>query len=395
MNTTTTEPDTPGSPAAPAAASGPGTPAEPLIGCVVAITSDRRRDELAAMLKRRGAEVVTAPTMRIIPLHDDRVLRAATEECLRGPLDYAVATTGIGWRAWISTAEGWGLGDALSGALAGATLAARGPKATGAIRQCGMRETYSPPSESSTELLEWLLSRDLAGTRIAVQLHGSADTAFLDALRGAGADVIPVPVYQWGQPQDTAAVGRLIEAVVRRQVHAVAFTSAPGAAAFLAAAENSGSLPRVVDAMQADVLAACIGPVCAAPLEPHGITSVWPDRGRLGSLARVITQELPPRVRRRLNTPGRDIVVQGNAVLIDGRAVPLPPLPAGVLRELARQPGRVLSRAELLRRVWTGMRRDEHAVEATVARLRSSLGEHADVVATVTKRGYRLAVEPG
>ena len=390
MDTTTTESDTAGSPTVTQA----GALLEPLVGCVVAITSDRRREELGAMLRRRGAEVMMAPTMRIIPLGDDRVLRAATEECLREPLDYAVATTGIGWRAWISTAEGWGLADPLAAALAGATLAARGPKATGAIRQCGMRETYSPPSESSTELLAWLLARDLTGARVAVQLHGSADTAFLDALRGAGADVVPVPVYQWGAPQDTAAVGRLVEAVVRRQVHAVAFTSDPGAAAFLAAAENDGSLNRVVDAMQADVLAACIGPVCAAPLEPHGITSVWPERGRLGSLARVITQELPPRVRRRLNTPGRDIVVQGNAVLIDGKPVPLSPLPAGVLRELARQPGRVLSRAELLRRVWTGMRRDEHAVEATVARLRTSLGEHADVVATVTKRGYRLAVDP-
>jgi uroporphyrinogen-III synthase len=390
MDTTTTESDTAGSPTVTQA----GALLEPLVGCVVAITSDRRREELGAMLRRRGAEVMMAPTMRIIPLADDRVLRAATEECLRAPLDYAVATTGIGWRAWISTAEGWGLAEPLSAVLATATLAARGPKATGAIRQCGMRETYSPPSESSTELLAWLLARGLTGTRIAVQLHGSADTAFLDALRGAGADVVPVPVYQWGAPQDTAAVGRLVEAVVRRQVHAVAFTSAPGAAAFLAAAENDGSLTRVVDAMQADVLAACIGPVCAAPLEPHGITSVWPERGRLGSLARVITQELPPRVRRRLNTPGRDIVVQGNAVLIDGKPVPLSPLPAGVLRELARQPGRVLSRAELLRRVWTGMRRDEHAVEATVARLRTSLGEHADVVATVTKRGYRLAVDP-
>lgn len=390
MDTTTTESDTAGSPTVTQA----GALLEPLVGCVVAITSDRRREELGAMLRRRGAEVIMAPTMRIIPLGDDRVLRAATEECLREPLDYAVATTGIGWRAWISTAEGWGLADPLAAVLAGATLAARGPKATGAIRQCGMRETYSPPSESSTELLAWLLARDLTGARVAVQLHGSADTAFLDALRGAGAEVVPVPVYQWGAPQDTAAVGRLVEAVVRRQVHAVAFTSAPGAAAFLAAAENDGSLNRVVDAMQADVLAACIGPVCAAPLEPHGITSVWPERGRLGSLARVITQELPPRVRRRLNTPGRDIVVQGNAVLIDGKPVPLSPLPAGVLRELARQPGRVLSRAELLRRVWTGMRRDEHAVEATVARLRTSLGEHADVVATVTKRGYRLAVDP-
>jgi uroporphyrinogen-III synthase len=367
---------------------------EPLVGCVVAITSDRRREELGALLRRRGAEVLMAPTMRIVPLHDDHMLRAATEECLRGPLDFAVATTGIGWRAWMSTAEGWGLSEPLNAALAQAVVAARGPKAMGAIRAGGLREAYSPPSESSPELLEWLLTQRLAGSRVAVQLHGSDDTGFLDALRSAGAEVVPVPVYQWGPPEDPAAVTRLVDAVVRRQVHAVAFTSAPGAAAFLQAAENSGNLGRVIDALTGDVLAACIGSICAAPLAPHGITPVWPDRGRLGSLARVITEELPPRVRRRLNTPGRDIVVQGNAVLIDGRPVPLSPLPAGVLRELARNPGRVLSRAELLRRVWSGMRRDEHAVEATVARLRSSLGDHADVIATVTKRGYRLAVEP-
>ena len=371
-----------------------GEELEPLVGCVVAITSDRRREELAALLRRRGAEVLMAPTMRIVPLHDDHMLRAATEECLRGPLDFAVATTGIGWRAWMSTAEGWGLAEPLNAALAGAVVAARGPKAMGAIRAGGLREAYSPPSESSPELLEWLLAQKLAGSRVAVQLHGSDDTGFLDALRSAGAEVVPVPVYQWGPPEDPAAVTRLVDAVVRRQVHAVAFTSAPGAAAFLQAAENSGNLGRVVDAFTGDVLAACIGSICAAPLTPHGIKPVFPDRGRLGSLARVITEELPPRVRRRLNTPGRDIVVQGNAVLIDGRPVPLSPLPAGVLRELARNPGRVLSRAELLRRVWSGMRRDEHAVEATVARLRSSLGDHADVIATVTKRGYRLAVEP-
>jgi uroporphyrinogen-III synthase len=367
---------------------------EPLVGCVVAITSDRRREELAALLRRRGADVLMAPTMRIVPLQDDHMLRAATEECLRGTLDYALATTGIGWRAWMSTAEGWGLGEQLGAALGRAVVAARGPKATGAIRACGLRETYSPPSESSPELLEWLLARDLTGTRIAVQLHGSDDTGFLNALRSAGAEVVPVPVYQWGPPEDPTAVTRLVDAVVRRQVHAVAFTSAPGAAAFLQAAENTGNLGRVVDAMTGDVLAACIGSVCASPLTPHGIIPVWPERGRLGSLARIITQELPPRVRRRLNTPGRDIVVQGNAVLIDGQPVALSPLPAGVLRELARNPGRVLSRAELLRRVWSGMRRDEHAVEATVARLRSSLGDHSDVIATVTKRGYRLAVEP-
>ena len=77
----------------------------------------------------------------------------------------------------------------------------------------------------------------------------------------------------------------------------------------------------------------------------------------------------------------------------------LAPLPAAVLGELARRPGWVVSRADLLRRVWgprgagTGGR-DEHAVEATVARLRSALGPDARLVKTVTKRGYRLEVEP-
>src|SRR5579859_3423141 len=92
----------------------PGRTLEPLVGCVVAITSDRRREEFATLLRRRGAEVLVAPTMRIVPLGDDHLLRSATEECLRGTLDYAVATTGIGWRAWMSTAEGWGLAEPLA-----------------------------------------------------------------------------------------------------------------------------------------------------------------------------------------------------------------------------------------------------------------------------------------
>jgi uroporphyrinogen-III synthase len=59
----------------------------------------------------------------------------------------------------------------------------------------------------------------------------------------------------------------------------------------------------------------------------------------------------------------------------------------------------VISRADLLRRVW-GPRgagsggRDEHAVEATVARLRTALGPDASLIKTVTKRGYRLAIDP-
>ncbi|MFP8964365.1 winged helix-turn-helix domain-containing protein, partial [Streptomyces nanhaiensis] len=62
------------------------------------------------------------------------------------------------------------------------------------------------------------------------------------------------------------------------------------------------------------------------------------------------------------------------------------------LRALARRPGWVVSRAELLRAL-PGAGRDEHAVETAVARLRSALGGPR-MIQTVVKRGYRLAFDP-
>ncbi|MGN6680769.1 MAG: uroporphyrinogen-III synthase, partial [Streptosporangiaceae bacterium] len=46
-----------------------------LAGFTVAVTADRRRDELAGLLERHGARVVLAPALRIVPLADDARLR--------------------------------------------------------------------------------------------------------------------------------------------------------------------------------------------------------------------------------------------------------------------------------------------------------------------------------
>ena len=118
---------------------------------------------------------------------------------------------------------------------------------------------------------------------------------------------------------------------------------------------------------------------------------VYPDRGRLGSLVRTIVEALPVG-NRELQLGSARLVLQGSAVLTPNGTLWLSPTQAALLRALAEQPGRVLSRAELLRRVWVGISADEHAVEAAVARLRTALGPHAALVRTVPKRGYRLAV---
>lgn len=373
----------------------PSAERPPLEGFTVGVTAARRRDELTALLRRRGARVVEAPTVRIVPLDDDTALREATARCLAAPLDYVVATTGVGWRGWMSAADGWGLGRRLADACRDAVILSRGPKATGAVRATGLGESFSPRTEANDELLTWLLARDLHGRRIAVQEHGAPLDGFVAALRERGAQVVPVPVYRWGPPEDPEAVRRLVEQTVRREVHAVAFTSAPAITGFLDAAETAGLGGEVLAALRAGpgdgVLAACVGPVCARPLEQHGVRPVCPDRGRLGALVRALAESLPDG-NRQLVYPGGELVLQGSALLAGDDCYRLSPIQAALLRALAQRPGHVLSRAQLLSRVWAGGGADEHAVEAAVARLRTALGAHAGLVRTVPKRGYRLAV---
>jgi uroporphyrinogen-III synthase len=373
-----------------------GTPAagiEPLAGYTIAITAARRREEFGAALERRGARVVYGPAIRIVPLADDTELRAATERCLAEPLDFVIATTGIGYRGWIDAAETWGLVEKLLATIGASTVLARGPKARGAIRASGLREAWSPESESSSEVLAHLIdSYDLAGKRIAVQLHGEPLPDVLQTLRAAGAEVIEVPVYRWVLPEDTAPLRRLIESVSAATVDAVAFTSAPAAVSFLQAADDQGCGDAVRAALRGPVMAACVGPVTAGPLLREDIPTIQPTRGRLGALVREIVEQLPARHGCRLPAAGHLLDVRGHAVVVDDRLVPLSSATMALLRELIAKPGQVVSRRDLLK-LTAGDGDDEHAVEVAVGRLRTALGDPR-IVLTVVKRGYRLAYEP-
>ncbi|MEW2295982.1 uroporphyrinogen-III synthase [Streptomyces sp. NPDC006743] len=365
--------------------------AGPLAGFTVGVTAARRADELGALLQRRGASVVHAPALRIVPLADDGELLAATEEIIGQAPDVVVATTAIGFRGWVEAADGWGLGEALLGRLREVELLARGPKVKGAIRAAGLTEEWSPASESLAEVLDRLLEQGVDGRRVAVQLHGEPLPGFVEALRAGGAQVVPVPVYRWLPPEDPGPLDRLLDAAVGGGLDALTFTSAPAAASLLSRARERGLLDALLAALAHDVLPACVGPVTAVPLQAHGVESVQPERFRLGPLVQVLCQELPGRART-LPVAGHRVQIRGHAVLVDGDLKPVPPAGMALLRVLARRPGWVVSRADLLRAL-PGAGRDEHAVETAMARLRTALGL-PKLIQTVVKRGYRLALDP-
>ncbi|MFD3786324.1 uroporphyrinogen-III synthase [Streptomyces cyaneofuscatus] len=363
----------------------------PLAGFTVGVTAARRAEELATLLKRRGAAVQHAPALRIVPLADDSELLDATEELIDHAPDVVVATTAIGFRGWVEAADGWGIGDALLERLRGVELLARGPKVKGAVRAAGLTEAWSPGSESMAEVLDRLLGEGVEGRRIALQLHGEPLPGFIESLQAAGAEVVSVPVYRWMPPQDISPLDRMLDATAARALDAVTFTSAPAAASFLGRAEVRGLLPEILGALRDDVLAACVGPVTALPLQARGIPTVQPERFRLGPLVQLVCAQLPTTARV-LPVAGHRVEIRGHAVLVDDELRAVPPAGMALLHTLARRPGWVVSRADLLRAL-PGSGTDEHAVETAMARLRSALGAPR-LIQTVVKRGYRLSLDP-
>ncbi len=224
-----------------------------------------------------------------------------------------------------------------------------------------------------------------------MQLHGEPLPDFTAALRGAGAEVVEVPVYRWVRAEDVRPLRRLVEQVVGGVVDCATFTSAPAVASLLATAREEGRDEALVAALSGPVLVAAVGPVTAAPLERLGVPTVQPERARLGALVRTVVEELPARRTRTVEAAGHRLELRGHAVLVDGRAVDLTVRQAAVLGALVDSGGRVLSRSDLLRTAWRDEVADEHAVEMTVGRLRTALDPAGAVVQTVVKRGYRLA----
>lgn len=363
-----------------------------LAGTRILVTAQRRADELAGALARRGAEVRVAPALGVVPHIDEDELLRRTAEILAQPPDTLVVTTGIGFRGWMDACEAAGLADDLVTVLDQVRLVARGPKARGALQAVGLRADWVAESETSAEIVEFLLAEGVGGTRIAVQHHGAGDPHLERQLVEGGASVIALEVYRWGPPTDPEAVTDTALDVAAGGYDAVMFTSAPAALAWLAELQAQGITEIVRDlAVSGRLLIAAVGPVTAEPLVNAGMVPVHPDRSRMGALVRLVILTLGDDAHSVL-TPSGVLHVRASAATVDHQLLPLSPNGLAILRRLARNPGEVVSRDRLLE-VLPGASADPHTAEVAVARLRESLrdlpGGHG-LVRTVIKRGYVL-----
>lgn len=362
-----------------------------LQGCTVLLPVDRRSGELSAALERHGARVRVAPALTIVPHVDDEHLIAQTRRLVTDPPDVVVATTGVGFRGWMETADEAGLHDELSAVMDRARIVARGPKARGAIQQAGFDADWVAESETSAELRDFLVAEGVQGLHVAVQHHGSGADGLDEAFEAAGARVTSLTIYRWGPPADPEVVAASTRQVARGEIDAVLFTSAPAAREWVLAADRADALAGVA-ARTADgrVLVAAVGPITAGPLRDVGIDPLVPDRGRLGALVRAVVTHYGGPDAAVLRTSAGRLGIRSTGIVLEGVFTALPRTGVEILRALARHPGAVVSRADLIAALPTADA-SGHAVEVAVARTREALGG-IDLIRTVYKRGYRLDI---
>ncbi|HSO68243.1 MAG TPA: response regulator transcription factor, partial [Arachnia sp.] len=97
-----------------------------------------------------------------------------------------------------------------------------------------------------------------------------------------------------------------------------------------------------------------------------------------------------------LRFPGLTLDPAAREVTLDGEPITLSALDFDLLLALARKPGRVFSRAQLLEQVWGyAFYGDERVVDVHVRTIRAALGDDGTVaIGTVRGVGYRFLKSP-
>ena len=242
---------------------------QPLAGRVVAVPETREIDVFAAMLERRGAQVIRCPMVAIRDAPDPAPVLQWSRELAQGSFDDLILLTGEGLRRILGCIERNEptLKERFVAALTHARKITRGPKPARALRELGMKPDITPERPTTEGVIASLQPLELKGRRFGVQLYGTEpNRPLIDFLESAGAKVSTVAPYVYADAADDAAVLNLLSRIQAGEVDAIAFTSTPQVERLFAVASA-----QAVTAALGKTVVAAVGPVVADTLQKHGI----------------------------------------------------------------------------------------------------------------------------
>ncbi len=249
-------------------------------------------DEMASLIRRHGGVPVGAAVLQEHYLTDSPDVQQAIADVCDGRVDAAIFLTGVGANAMMGIADSMSRLAEFETALRETTVIARSPKPARILRRHKIPIDIMPPEPyTSSDLTAAMASLDLNGKRVIFQRYGGPDSELPTYLRERRADYRELTLYDWGLPNDTAPVLRLIDRIEQGEVDALAFTSRPQVPNLLAIAETAGREESLKRSLSGPVAVASVGPVCTRKLVESGISvDIEPDHPHMGSLVMAVAE---------------------------------------------------------------------------------------------------------
>ena len=266
-----------------------GTENRGLDGLRVLSLESRRSEQMAALIRNHGGTPVVAPSMREIPIEENAAAVAFAQDLLAGRFNAVIFLTGVGTRILFRAVETQHPREQLVEALSRVLVVARGPKPVAVLREFGVPIGLTVPEPNTWRdvliALDGLLPAfSPQGKRIAVQEYGVSNGEFLESLRSAGAQVTPVPVYQWALPEDLGPLRSALDEMVLGKIDVLLVTSANQIHNLMRVARDAGIERQVGEALRRMVVAS-IGPVSSGALASYEIAAdLEPTHPRMGQL---------------------------------------------------------------------------------------------------------------
>ncbi|MDR3089059.1 MAG: uroporphyrinogen-III C-methyltransferase [Desulfobulbaceae bacterium] len=243
----------------------------PLFGKRVVVTRTREQaSELVAQLEDTGAECLEYPTINVGPLESYALLDEELERIKE--YHWLVFTSLNGVRYFFEHLFEKGM-DARD--LKGPSIAVVGKSTADLLRQYGLRADLVPEQFTAEGLAEALMDTGVGGRNILIVRAKVGREILPETLRGAGAQVMVVPVYQNMPPPGIHDA--LVADLAGGRIDAITFTSSSTVKNFLDLldAASQEELTKLLGGARI----AAIGPITGKTVSDHGLTvDVQPEQ---------------------------------------------------------------------------------------------------------------------
>jgi len=276
-------------------------------GRTVLTLESRRGQEMSRLIETYGGKPVHAPAMREVPLSSNLEALKFGDALLKGKFDAVIFLTGVGARALSRVLEGVHPTEKFFEALRKVSVVARGPKPVGVLREWSVPITLTAPEPNTwREVLQAIDDNklDLRDKRVAVQEYGISNTELLEGLRERGAQVTPVPVYQWDLPEDQAPLRAAVNSIIARGIDVALFTTSVQVNHLFQIAEQVGKRDALKAGLE-KVVKASIGPTTSEVLRSYGLSiDLEASHPKMGFLVKEAAEQSEALVQRNRSRSG-------------------------------------------------------------------------------------------